>query len=89
LLNLNGMLRSNKKKIKILNGNIIRNPETGRYIAFFDEFPELTAEADSQKEAKERLFRGLVRIFNKNKEKADPMPLENTPVTHFELSTAI
>lgn len=77
----------------MLNGNIIKSDDTGRYIAYFDELPELTAEADNEEEVKERLVRGLIKILARNNPTNGttgiPLNPNSSNVKHFELSAAI
>ena len=82
---------SPKKKIKFLHGNLVES-EPGRFVAFFDEFPEIIAQGTTKDEAKERLLRGLLSILERKRNQSEGMPQVNsnkTKVTHFELSAAI
>ena len=55
-----------KKKFDFLHGNLIES-EPGRYVAFFDEFPEIIAQGNSEEDVKDRLLSGLISILKRRK----------------------
>lgn len=79
-----------KKKIKLLHGNMIKG-ESGIYVAYFDEFPDIIAQGETQGETKERLIRGLASILERKKQESPKYKAEfnASQVTHFELNAAI
>lgn len=79
-----------KKKIKLnLHGNVIRN-SPGRYVAYFDEFPEMTAQGATESQTKERLVHGLMTVLKMNKKLTDDLKEKNKKkspeIKRFELS---
>lgn len=79
-----------KKKFKLLTGNLIKG-EAGRYIGYFNEFPEVIAQGKTEEETKERLLRGLVSILERKKKESisNQQDINGGEVRHFELSAAM
>jgi predicted RNase H-like HicB family nuclease len=79
-----------KKKMKFLTGRLFLNKQTGKFIAYFEEFPELTVQGDSETDVKERLIRGLRQILAERRSPIENREIgEYSEVNHFELTAAI
>jgi len=64
-------MRTNKhKSVKILHGNLIKS-KSGGYTAFFEEFPEIVAEGENVKEAKQNLITIFVEVMQYKRERAN------------------
>jgi predicted RNase H-like HicB family nuclease len=71
----------------MLHGNLIEC-NSGSYAAFFDEFPEIIAEGDTESETKERLVRGLLKILSEKRQKENTFTIGEKKVSHFQLTAA-
>lgn len=86
------MIRRIKKKQQtiFLTGNLIEGP-TGRYTAYFDQFPELVAEGENENDAKKNLIAAFQEVLEYKKATSIAIKHSNAshkPVKHFELAIA-
>ncbi len=86
---LRRILRRRKAKITSVTGNLVRG-DHGRYAAYFDEFPELIAEGENSKEAKENLIEALKELLEYRKaiSKKQAESAGKQKVDHFQLEIA-
>jgi predicted RNase H-like HicB family nuclease len=81
-----------KSKIKFLNGNLVK-AASGRYTAYFDEFPEIIAEGENEENAKENLILALKEVLKYRKELSQDRSTSQNykptiPTKRFELPLA-
>jgi predicted RNase H-like HicB family nuclease len=55
------MFRKKQKSELVLNGVLIQNP-SGRFTAYFEEFPDIIAEGNDEPEAKKNLVEALIMV---------------------------
>lgn len=74
-------MASKKKTEYILNGIII--PDSGRFTAYFEEFPDVTAEGDTEEEVKNNLMIALKVVLKEKQKEASATTRKLRTKKHF------